>query len=43
MVNFVDSLAESINDTLKSNVVYFDFAKAFDSVNHDIFLCKLKN
>ena len=42
MVNFVDSLAESINDKLRSDVVYFDFAKAFDTVNHDILLSKLK-
>ncbi len=42
MVNFCDSLALSLNDNIISHVIYFDFAKAFDSVNHDILLHKLK-
>ncbi len=42
MVNFCDSLAISLNDNIVNHVIYFDFAKAFDSVNHDILLNKLK-
>ena len=31
-----------MNNNIQTDVVYFDFAKAFDSVNHDIVLMKLK-
>lgn len=42
MVDFCDSLALSLNDNIRSDIIYFDFQKAFDSVNHDIILNKLK-
>ena len=44
MVNFTDKLVMSINDTqtLSTDVIYFDFSKAFDSVNHDLIFYKLK-
>ena len=42
MVGFCDNIALSLNDCLRTDVIYFDFAKAFDSVNHDLILKKLK-
>ena len=43
LVGFCDSLAISLNNNVRSDVIYFDFAKAFDSVNHDLILEKLKS
>ena len=43
LVKFCDTLATSLNDGHSSDIVYFDFAKAFDSVNHDLILRKLKS
>ena len=42
MVDYIERLSTSINENIRTDVVYFDFAKAFDSVNHDIILMKLK-
>ena len=41
-MDFYDSLALSLNKNIRSDVIYFDFVKAFDSVNHDLILLKLK-
>ena len=43
MVPFVTDLALTLNDSSRTDVIYFDFAKAFDSVNHDVVLQKLKD
>ena len=44
MLYFSDNVVMSINDcnTMSTDVVYFDFSKAFDSVNDDLILHKLK-
>ena len=42
MVPFIDDLSCTLNNRSRTDVIYFDFAKAFDSVSHDIILCKLK-
>ena len=43
LVTFCDSLALSLNENVRTDVIYFDFQKAFDSVSHDIILNKLKH
>ena len=40
MLNF---LTESIENGTDTDLVYFDFAKAFDSVPHNRLICKLHN
>ena len=40
-VDFCDSLAPSLKYNIRSDAIYFDFAKAFDSANHDLILKKL--
>ena len=43
LLEFTSDLAVNLNNKMQTDVIYFDFAKAFDSVNHDIILMKLKN
>ena len=42
LIPFSDYLAKCLNRGSRTDIIYFDFAKAFDSVNHDIILAKLK-
>ena len=43
LLSFTNSVAVSLHDKVGIDVVYFDFAKAFDTVSHDLILLKLKN
>lgn len=43
MINFTDTLFRADNYKLTSDIIYFDYKKAFDSVNHDIILEKLQS
>ena len=39
---FTESIARSLHEKIGTDVIYFDFAKAFDTVSHDLILKKLK-
>ena len=42
MIPFANDLALTVDTRSRTDVIYFDFAKAFDSVSHDLILSKLK-
>ena len=42
LLSFTNSISLSLHDKTGVDVVYFDFAKAFDTVSHDLILNKLK-
>ena len=42
MVTLVESISTTLMESLPTDIIYFDFAKAFDTVDHDLILSKLK-
>ena len=42
MIPFTDDLAVNLNNKEKTHIIYFDYAKAFDRVSHDLILHELK-
>ena len=42
LLTFTESIARLLHEKIGTDVIYFDFAKAFDTVSHDLILQKLK-
>ena len=42
LIGLIDDVAQTLHKNTDTDIIYFDFAKAFDTVNHDIILYKLK-
>ena len=39
----IDDVAQNLHKKVGTDIIYFDFAKAFDTVSHDKLLYKLKS
>ena len=42
LLNYYDSIVTSIEEGNHVDAIYLDFSKAFDKVDHNILLCKIK-
>ena len=42
LITLTDGIANSLYNNIGTEIIYFDFAKAFDTVNRDLLLLKLK-
>ena len=42
LINLKDDIALNLYRDIGADIIYFDFAKAFDTVNHDLLIHKLK-
>ena len=42
LISLVEDVAFSLYNRIGTDIIYFDFAKAFDTVNHDMLLRRLK-
>ena len=38
MISFIESIISTFNEKNPTDIIYFDFANAFNSVNHDLIL-----
>ena len=43
LLTITDSIVSSLYDDIGIDIIYFDFAKTFDTVNHNLLLQKLKS
>ena len=43
LITLTDNIVSNLYNDVGTDIIYFDFAKAFDTVNHDILLNKLKD
>ena len=42
LTTLIESLSTNLLQDLPTDIIYFNFAKAFNTVNHDVILSKLK-
>ena len=43
LLTFTESIARSLHEKIGTDVIYFDFAKAFDTVSHDLYFTEAES